>query len=68
MRDGTEQRFVMNDQYILNALIFLNLLAILGFIFTARTPPQTNAELLWFIVAAFGVYGTAIAAIAIKRE
>ena len=33
-----------------------------------RTPPQTTAEILWVAAATFGVYGTALAAIAIKRE
>jgi hypothetical protein len=58
----------MNDRRISSALAFLNILAILGFIFMAKTPPQTTAEILWFTLAAFGVYGTALAAIAIERE
>ncbi len=58
----------MNDRDISSASVFLNLLAILIFIFVVKTPPQTTIEILWVAVAAFGVYGTALAAIAIKRE
>jgi hypothetical protein len=58
----------MNDRDISSASIFLNILATLGFIFVARTPPQTTAEILWVGAAACGVYGTGLAAIAIKRE
>jgi hypothetical protein len=58
----------MNDRDISSASVVLNILATLGFIFVARTPPQTTAEILWVGAAACGVYGTALAAIAIKRE
>ena len=58
----------MNDRDISGASVFLNILATLGFIFVARTPPQTTADILWIAAAACGVYGTALAAIAIKRE
>jgi hypothetical protein len=58
----------MNDREISSASVFLNILATLGFIFIARTPPQTTTEILLIAAAAFGVYGTALAAIAIKRE
>jgi nitrate/nitrite transporter NarK len=58
----------MNDRDISSASVFLNIIATLGFIFIARTPPQTTAEILWVAAAACGVYGTAFAAIVIKRE
>ena len=58
----------MNGRYIFSTLVFLNVLAILGFLFIARTPPQTSVDIFWVAVAAFGVYGTAIAAIAIGNE
>ena len=58
----------MNDRDISSPSVFLNILATLGFIFMVRTPPQTTAEILWIAAATFGVYGTALAAIAIKRE
>jgi len=48
--------------------IFLNMLAIVGFIFFARTPPQTTTEILWIAGAALTVFGTALAPLAIKRE
>ena len=48
--------------------IFLNMLAIVGFIFFARTPPQTTAEIFWIAGATLTVFGTALAALAIKRE
>jgi hypothetical protein len=58
----------MNDRDISSASVFLNILATLGFILIAGTPPQTTAEILWVVAAACGVYGTALAAMAIKRE
>ena len=58
----------MNDREISSASVFLNILAILAFILVAKTPPHTTAEILWVALAALGVYGTALAAIAIKRE
>jgi hypothetical protein len=58
----------MNDRDISITSVFLNILATLQFIFIARTPPQTTKEILWVVAAAFGVFGTALAAIAIKRE
>jgi len=48
--------------------IFLNMLAVVGFIFFARTPPQTTTEILWIAGAALTVFGTALAPLAIKRE
>jgi len=58
----------MDDRDISGASVFLNILAILGFLFIARTPPQTTTEILWVAAAAFGVSGTVLAAIAIERE
>ena len=57
----------MNED-ISGTSIFLNMLAIVGFIFFARTPPQTTTEILWIAGAALTVFGTALAALAIKRE
>jgi hypothetical protein len=57
----------MNNRYSSSGLVALNFLAILGYIFIARTPPQSTADILWFAVAAFGVYGTALLAIAIEK-
>jgi hypothetical protein len=37
----------MNDQDISVTSVFLNILATLGFIFFARTPPQTTADIEW---------------------
>jgi hypothetical protein len=48
--------------------IFLNILAIVGFIFFARTAPQTTSEIFWIAGATLTVFGTALAALAIKRE
>jgi hypothetical protein len=58
----------MNDRDISVTSVFLNILATLGFIFIARTPPQTTADIVGIALAAFGVYGTVLVAIAIKRE
>jgi hypothetical protein len=58
----------MNDRETSIASVFLNILAILVFIFVARTPPQTTPEILGIAAAGLGVYGTALAAIAIKTE
>jgi hypothetical protein len=58
----------MNDRDISIASVFLNILAILGFIFVAKTPPRTTAEILWVAAATCGVYGTALTAMVIKRE
>ena len=58
----------MNDRDISVTSVFLNILATLGFIFVASTPPQTTAEIMGIAIAAFGVYGTVLAAIAIKKE
>jgi hypothetical protein len=58
----------MNDQDISVTSVFLNILATLAFIFLARTLPQTTADIVGIAVAAFAVYGTVLAAIAIKRE
>jgi len=44
------------------------MLAVVGFIFFARTPPQTTTEILWIAGAALTVFGTALAPLAIKRE
>ena len=57
----------MNED-ISGASIFLNMLAIVGFIFFARTPPQTTTEIFWIAGAALTVFGTALAPLAIKRE
>lgn len=48
--------------------IFLNILAIVGFIFFARTAPQTTTEIFWIAGATLTVFGTALVALAIKRE
>ena len=58
----------MNDRGFSSASVLINILAILVFIFVARTPPQTTAEILGIAAAALGVYGTALAPIAIKTE
>ncbi|MFZ0067211.1 MAG: hypothetical protein WAK90_13675 [Pseudolabrys sp.] len=58
----------MNDQNISVASVFLNIFATLVFIFFARTPPQSTAEVVGIALAALGVYGTALVAIAIKKE
>jgi hypothetical protein len=58
----------MNDQEICVTSVFLNIPATLGFIFFARTPPQTTADILGIAVAAIAVFGAALAAIAIRRE
>jgi hypothetical protein len=58
----------MNYRDISIACVFLNILAIVGFIFVARTPPQTTEEILWVVAAGCGVYVTALLAIAIERE
>jgi len=58
----------MNDREISSASVLLNILAILIFIFLARTRPQTTPEILGIAAAALGVYGTALAAIAIRTE
>ena len=58
----------MNDRDISVTSVFLNILATLAFIFIAGTPPQTTADIVGIAVAAFAVYGTVLAAIAIKRE
>jgi hypothetical protein len=58
----------MDDRDISVTSVFLNILATLGFLFVARTPPQTTAEILGIALAALGVYGTVLVAIAIKRE
>jgi hypothetical protein len=61
-------KIVMKNRGISIACVFLNVLATLGFIFVARTPPQTTEEILWVVATGLGVYGTALAAIAIERE
>ena len=61
-----DRRLVNED--ISGTSIFLNMLAIVGFIFFARTPPQTTTEIFWIAGAALTVFGTALAALAIKRE
>lgn len=48
--------------------ILLNIVATLGFLAAARTPPQTMTEILAIAVVTFGVFGTALAATAIQRE
>jgi|AmaraimetFIIA100_FD_contig_71_440475_length_1352_multi_3_in_0_out_0_2 drug/metabolite transporter (DMT)-like permease len=58
----------MNDQDISVTSVFLNILATLGFIFFARTPPQTSADIVGIAIAAIPVFGTVLAAIAIRRE
>ena len=58
----------MNDRDISVTSVFLNILATLVFLFVARTPPQTTAEIVGIALATFGVYGTVLVAIAIKRE
>ena len=58
----------MNDRDISATSVALHIFAILGFIFVARTPPQSTTEILGLAVAALGVYGTVLVAIAIKRE
>ena len=58
----------MNDRDISAVSVALNILAILGFIFVARTPPRSTTEILGIAVAGLGVYGTVLVAIAIKRE
>jgi hypothetical protein len=58
----------MNDREFSIASVLLNILAILGFIFVARTPPHTTPEILRIAAAALGVYGTALATLAIKTE
>jgi hypothetical protein len=58
----------MNDRDISITSVFLNILATLGFIFVARAPPHTTAEIVGIAVAASGVYGTVLAGIAIKKE
>jgi hypothetical protein len=45
----------MNDQDICVTSVFLNILAILGFMFFARTPLQTTADILGIAVAAIAV-------------
>jgi hypothetical protein len=44
------------------------MLAILGFIFLARTSPQTTTDIFWIAGAVLTVFGTALAGLAIKRE
>lgn len=58
----------MNDRDISSASVLLNILAILLFMFVARTPPLTTSEILGIAAAAVGVYGTALAGIAINTE
>jgi hypothetical protein len=58
----------MNDRDISVTSVFLNILATLIFLFVARTPPQTTAEIVGIALATLGVYGTVLVAIAIKRE
>ena len=58
----------MNDREFSIASVLLNIVAILGFIFVARTPPHTTSAILGIAAAALGVYGTALATIAIKTE
>ena len=57
----------MNED-ISGTSIFLNMLAVFGFIFLARSAPQTTTEIFWIAGAALGVFGTALAALAIKKE
>ena len=57
----------MNED-ISGTSILLNILAIVGFIFLARTAPQTTTEIFWIAGATLTVFGTALAALAIKRE
>jgi hypothetical protein len=58
----------MNDRDISATSALLNIIAILGFIFVARTPPHSTTEILGIAAAGLGVYGTVLVAIAIKRE
>lgn len=55
----------MNED-ISGTSIFLNILAVFGFIFVARTAPQT--EIFSIAGAVLGVFGTALAALAIKKD
>ncbi|HTL65788.1 MAG TPA: hypothetical protein VL305_12400 [Pseudolabrys sp.] len=57
----------MNED-ISGTSIFLNILAVLGFISFARTAPQTTTEIFWIAGATLTVFGTALVALAIKRE
>jgi len=56
----------MNDRVIPSVSVLLNILAVLVFIFVARTQPHTTPEILAIAAAALAVYGTALTAIAIK--
>jgi hypothetical protein len=58
----------MNDRDISVTSVFLNILATLVFLFVARTPPHTTAEIVGIALATLGVYGTVLVAMAIKRE
>ena len=58
----------MNDREISSASVLLNILAILGFVFVARTPLQTTTDIFGIAAAALGVYGTALVPLAIKTE
>ena len=46
----------------------LNILATLGFLVAARNQPHSTAEIMAIGAAAFGVFGTALVAITIRKE
>jgi hypothetical protein len=56
------------NENISGTSIFLNILPTVGFIFFARTAPQTTTEIFWIAGATLTVFVTALAALAIKRE
>jgi predicted Kef-type K+ transport protein len=59
---------MINDRDISAVSVVLNILAVLGFLIVARTPPETTTDMLGIAVADFGVFGTVLAAIAIQKE
>jgi hypothetical protein len=58
-----------NDDRDASAIsVLLNILATLGFLAAARTPPHTATEILAIAAVGLGVFGTALVPITIQRE
>lgn len=64
----TDWPALMTDRNISATSVLLNVLATLGFIFVAKTPPHSTNEILGIAAAGLGVSGTVLVAIAFKRE